>query len=264
MDKKEPFTYNANFLKEISFPLGGIGTGSIGLGGDGRLKDWEIFNKPNKGSMNRFSHFAIKAEYKDGVIDARVLNGDLLAPYSGEGVFYGFGPLRYTMAGIPHFKSIKFKGEYPFAVVEFSDPKFPGEIRMTAFNLLIPLNYKDSSIPGAFFEIEIFNKSDREIEYTTCLSLSNPFQTGTTFQNFKTENRVKLINLSSDKFKKNDPEFGDLTIATDSKEISYQEYWYRGAWFDNLNMFWNDFVQPGKLKNRFYDKIQNYSDSLIL
>ena len=53
--------YSGKFTKEISFPLGGIGTGSIGIGGDGRLVDWEIFNRPSKGSINSYSHFAIRA-----------------------------------------------------------------------------------------------------------------------------------------------------------------------------------------------------------
>ena len=41
--------YCGESLKEISFPLGGIGTGCIGLGGRGELRDWEIFNNPNLG-----------------------------------------------------------------------------------------------------------------------------------------------------------------------------------------------------------------------
>ena len=48
--------YSGKFTKEISFPLGGIGTGSIGIGGDGRLVDWEIFNRPAKGSVHGYSH----------------------------------------------------------------------------------------------------------------------------------------------------------------------------------------------------------------
>ena len=42
------FTYERSKLGQISFPLGGIGSGSIGLAGNGRLIDWEIFNRPNK------------------------------------------------------------------------------------------------------------------------------------------------------------------------------------------------------------------------
>ena len=70
--------YQGEFTKEISFPLGGIGSGSIGLAGNGRLMDWEIFNRPNKGSVNGYSHLAVKAVYSDGRVAARVLNGDLL------------------------------------------------------------------------------------------------------------------------------------------------------------------------------------------
>ena len=68
--------YVDQYTKEISFPLGGIGTGCIGLGGDGRLIDWEIFNRPSKGSVNRLSHFAIRA-IQNNKITAAVLNGDL-------------------------------------------------------------------------------------------------------------------------------------------------------------------------------------------
>ena len=44
--------YTGNKLNEISFPLGGIGSGSIGLTGNGSLVDWEIYNIPNKNSTN--------------------------------------------------------------------------------------------------------------------------------------------------------------------------------------------------------------------
>lgn len=37
-----PFVYEGDRTREISFPLGGIGTGSIGLSGAGRLIDWEM------------------------------------------------------------------------------------------------------------------------------------------------------------------------------------------------------------------------------
>ena len=77
------FLYRGAKTREISFPLGGIGSGCIGLGGNGRLIDWEIFNRPNKGSVNGFSHFAVKAEADGRVLDARVLHGDLLGPYGG-------------------------------------------------------------------------------------------------------------------------------------------------------------------------------------
>ncbi|NIM98862.1 MAG: hypothetical protein GTO24_12520, partial [candidate division Zixibacteria bacterium] len=108
-ENRKPFVYEGAKTKEISFPLGGIGSGCIGLAGNGRLIDWEIFNRPNKGSVNGLSHFAVKAESGGKVLDARVLNGDLLPPYTGEigqSAFqsFGFGPSRSYMAGVPHFR----------------------------------------------------------------------------------------------------------------------------------------------------------------
>ncbi len=78
------FRYEKEYTAEISFPLGGIGSGSIGISGTGRLIDWEILNRPNKNSVNGFSHIAVKA-IKDGrVVDARVLNGDWVGEMTGK------------------------------------------------------------------------------------------------------------------------------------------------------------------------------------
>lgn len=161
--------YTGNFTKEISFPLGGIGTGSIGLGGNGRLMDWEIFNRPSKGSINGYSHFAIKA-IKDNKPITYILNGDVQKDYVGQYkqskfTGYGFGPESQKMCGFPHFKHVEFDGEFPIAVLNFKDDKFPAEVKMTAFNPFIPCDSKNSSIPAVFFEIEVYNTTDETVKY---------------------------------------------------------------------------------------------------
>ena len=67
-------TYSGRNLDEISFPLGGIGTGSIGLGGWGQLRDWEIMNRPAKGCIFADGFFALKARTKKGSV-TKVLQG---------------------------------------------------------------------------------------------------------------------------------------------------------------------------------------------
>src|SRR6185369_746098 len=133
------FVYSHDHLNQISFPLGGLGTGSIGLAGNGRLIEWEIFNRPNKGSVNGFSHFAIKAESDGKVLDARVLHSDLNPAYMGEvhgprWAAYGWGPRREYLTGMPHFKDAEFRGEFPLAEITFNEERFPGTVRMQAFN----------------------------------------------------------------------------------------------------------------------------------
>lgn len=62
--------YTKENAQSISFPLGGIGSGCIGLAGNGTLCDWEIFNSPNKNSILGYSHFCLRAGK-----DFRILQG---------------------------------------------------------------------------------------------------------------------------------------------------------------------------------------------
>ena len=247
------FVYQGNKVNEISFPLGGIGTGCIGLAGNGRLIDWEIFNRPNKNSVNGFSHFAIKAERNGKVLDARVLNGDLHPPYIGSHHNidnFGFGPRRESMAGMPHFKDVVFRGEFPFANISFKESKFPGQVQMEAFNPFIPLNDKDSGIPAAFFQIEVTNTTDKAITYTVAGTLRNPLPPN--LNTISESNGITLMHLTSDAFKPDEIGYGELTLATDAEDVSWQKYWFRGGWFDSLEVYWNDLLTPGKFRNREY------------
>ena len=173
------FLYQGNRTHYISFPLGGIGAGGIGLAGNGHLIDWEIYNHPNKGSVNGFSHFAVRVEDGDKVLDARVLQGDLPPPYMGQlgstqfrG--HGFGPAREYLGGLPHFQDVDFRGEFPIARLEFKDGTFPGQAVLKAFSPFIPLKEDECSLPAAFFEIEMTNTQDRSLTYTVLGVLSNP------------------------------------------------------------------------------------------
>ena len=250
------FRYRGSAAGAASFPLGGIGTGCIGLAANGRLVDWEIFNRPSKGGLNGFTHFAVKAEAGGRVLDARVLVGDQPPPYSGDWRGFGFGLQREYMVGLPHFREAELEGTYPIATVRFFDERFPGRVRLTAFNPFIPLDDANSSLPAAFFEVEVENTGGEAVEYTVCLSAQNPSPPGRGFNEYREHGRVKLILLSTAGVAEDSPEYGQLVVATDASEVSYQEYWYRGSWFDSLQVFWRDFAAPGRLRNRRYPKPQ--------
>src|SRR5688500_16456726 len=55
-------SFSGRALGEIAFPLGGIGTGTVSLGGRGQLRDWEIFNRPGKGVTLPYTFFSIWAQ----------------------------------------------------------------------------------------------------------------------------------------------------------------------------------------------------------
>lgn len=248
--------YKGRALREINFPLGGIGTGSIGITGEGRLCDWEIFNRPNKGSYNGYSHICVVAE-SQGKRYVKILNGDLIKEYMGrysKRTFggYGYGPDSCTMCGFPHFKDVVFRGEFPFATLTFGDENFPGKVELTAFNPFIPHNADDSGIPAAFFSVKFTNTTETIVRYQAVFSVCNPFEKS---KNTKIRGGdiqgVKLCNAAvSDK---DAIGYGDMTIATDSEHAVLQEYWYRGIWKDAVVTFFNE-VSAGDLPPRHYEE----------
>ena len=258
--------YVGQYTKEISFPLGGIGTGSIGLGGDGRLIDWEIFNKPSKGSINGYTHFAIRAIQGDK-ITAAVLNGDIQKEFIGQYkksnfTGYGFGPSNQKMCGFPHFKNVEFNGEFPLALLDFKDDKFPANVNMTAFNPFIPLDAKNSSIPAAFFEFEVENITSENLEYQIALSVANPYKDS--INKADINNIVKTLTLLNNGAGRDEIEYGDLTLATDCDTAYTQTYWYRGGWQDSIVSFWNEFSNEKHINERIYDDQGRYDTGTLI
>jgi uncharacterized protein (DUF608 family) len=257
--------YPGSKAGQISFPLGGIGSGCIGLGGDGRLSEWEIFNRPNKGVHNGLSHIAVKAVSRGELIDARALCGELKPPYlAGEArhlCAYGYVPGNDSIAGFPNFRESEFTGEYPFATIRFRDRHFPGAVVLTAFNPLIPLNEKDSSIPGAFFEITFENPTSHPVDYTAAFAVGNPSK-----QSVNTSLRrdgLNLLRLAQREKPATDPGFGELAIATDAARVTAQDYWFRGFHFDNHRVFWKDFASVADLAPRTYAEPGNLDHAVL-
>src|SRR5438105_14270238 len=94
-----PRQFTGNNLRMIAFPLGGIGTGTISLGGRGQLRDWEIFNRPGKGKVLPYSFFSIWARPRGGAAVARVLERQLLPSYVN-----GAGLPAATVSGLPRLR----------------------------------------------------------------------------------------------------------------------------------------------------------------
>ncbi len=258
--------YEGEHLREISFPLGGIGSGCVGLDGYGRLVDWEIFNRPNKRSVNGYSHFAVKAERPGRAPECRVLHGDAQPGFMGEGYLdvlngrkggrgwrsnYGFGVQRELMGGMPHFARNRFEGAFPFARIEYEDERFPGGVSLSAFNPFIPLDAENSSLPAALFTVSIENTQPEDVDYTVALSLTNP-QTGLHRNTLFAEAGAGGIELTDDA-PQDSPLFGQLVMAAPEAEGPVgQAYWFRGSWFDDLGIFWQDFSAPGPIRRRDY------------
>lgn len=268
--KMKKFTFKGNKKREISFPLGGIGTGCIGLCGNGHLANWEITNRQNKQSSNGLSFFAIKAMHDGKLIDARVLQSDAdftrtgaEKKYDGAYTGYGYGPEIASMEGVPHFPECDFTEYFPFASLDFEYEKFPAKVNLTAFNPFLPLNDTDSGIPAAFFEFEVTNTSEETVDYSLCGVLNNFLPNSkNTMGCSETGSDAYIYMYNAEKLSREKD--GNLCIATDTKDISFQEYLYRGSWFDSLNTFWNDFCCGNMFVNREYDVYDKKDQSGVL
>lgn len=239
--------YEGKKLEKISFPLGGIGTGCIGLSGNGSLTDFEIFNRPNKGGAVGYTFFALRAELPDGSAVTKVLQGDYSGDLTG---LDGCGAPRKTMCGFPHFESVSFDGQFPIARLTFRDPDFPAEAELIAFNPFIPLDAENSSLPAAFFDLRIRSLRDG-VRYTAVLSARNPFvSTSNALLELDGLRGVRLYHAGKTPEEK---EYGDVTVALAAEGSFAQEYWYRGAgWQDPITMFWHELTQ-GSFCSRHYD-----------
>ena len=248
-------TFEGRALGEVAFPLGGIGTGTISLGGRGNLRDWEIFNRPGKGVHMPFTFFALYVE-QSGKKLVRVLEGPLEPPFTT-----GFGFRRVFVPGLPRMEKATFKGEYPFAEVELADSQVPLEITLEAFNPFIPLEPEDSGIPAFVLRYRIKNIGAAPAKVTVAGSVINPIgyngegqvdglgndKFGENVNEIKRTVALRGLAMSSRKVKPDSPAFGTMALASPWPDVTYLSHWVRGDWWDDLQIFWDDFAADGRL-----------------
>src|ERR1700682_1778666 len=71
--------YRGEALRALTLPLGGVGTGTVALAGDGGLRQWQLVNNVNHDAHVPNSFFAVRAATRvDGQRDAVVLQSDAL------------------------------------------------------------------------------------------------------------------------------------------------------------------------------------------
>ena len=143
-------SYTGPALREIAFPLGGIGTGTVSLGGRGELRDWEC--RPGN----------------DRPV-TRILERQLLPPFIADG---GLSPS--GVAGLPRLTEATFTGTYPIAQIAFHDDDLPLRVTLEAFNPFSPFDARTSGMPVAVFLWRLENMSETPVDATLVYSQLNP------------------------------------------------------------------------------------------
>ncbi len=243
----------------LAFPLGGIGTGNVSLGARGEWRDWEIFNLPAKGARLPLTFFALRCQQVGQEPAMRVLEGPVQAPHTRS---HGYHPM-HGVAGLPRFKGSTFRGQYPFAAVEFEDASLPVAVQLEAYTPLLPLNAEDSGIPCAILTYTVANRSDDPVEVSVVGSVTNPVgnlhgdkfgnqtwpEFGRQVNTFHDADGLRGLNFSNDELAEDGLHFGSVSLVTDHEDVTYRRSWMRGEWWDYLHAFMDDLLEDGRLND---------------
>ena len=134
-------------LKYVGMPVGGICSGQLYLGGDGRFWHWDIFNQ------HQFTGYEGPHYKNPPAPDFPVEQGFALR--------LGGKNIALDHSG---FSDIRFRGEYPIGHVEYRDPAVPLAVTLEAFSPFIPLNTDDSSLPATVMRFTLTNTSTAPVE----------------------------------------------------------------------------------------------------
>ncbi len=232
-------SYSGRNLDEIAFPLGGVGTGSITLGGWGQLRDWEIMNRPAKGFVSPRSFFMLKTRLAGSPPVTKVLQGPVQGGYVGAGHSATRSFYKDDLGhGLPHFTGCKFTGHFPFATVSLEDPDVPLQVTLDAFNPFVPLTDKDRCIPVAILSYTFENVSDQPVQATVYGNVTNIVgseEKEDRINRIQQEKGITGLYLTTQKPDPKSPRHGSMVLATTCPRASV---WPR--WKQNLHLleFW--------------------------
>jgi len=263
--------YDKDHLYRIALPLGGIGTGTVSLGGRGELRDWEIMNRPAKGfyttkNRNNAPFFSIYVKSQGETPTTKALMGPL---YDQE--YQHMEGRSAPNHGLPRFSEASFDTSYPFGRVNLSDPNFPVDVKIIGFNPFIPGDADNSGIPIAVLTYEVFNKTENDIEVSVCGTLRNyigqdgsktridwkgeSYPVGSNFnENEYIENdTIAGVYMYSNLVESTDPAWGTIALSTENRgTITYRTSSVPDNWGNAILNFWDDFSDDGLL-----DEIHN-------
>jgi uncharacterized protein (DUF608 family) len=241
-----PRTFTGRNLKMIAFPLGGIGTGTVSLGGRGQLRDWEIFNRPDKGNELSYAFPAIWAKVGESEPVVRVLESRLQPPYErgSSGLHSNNAP------GLPRLAEATFTGAYPFARIAFNDSQLPVEVRLEAFNPLVPLDVDASGWPMAILRYTVRNAHNAAARVGIAWSVENPVGREGRQATFRQIGGLSGLLMDNPFLGASDPfkgTFALCAVGAPEGSVSYLRGWKRGEWWNGVLTFWDDFTDDGAL-----------------
>ncbi|MHB1782541.1 MAG: GH116 family glycosyl-hydrolase [Acidimicrobiales bacterium] len=240
-------SYVGQERRRVSLPVGGIGTGTIGFGGRGQFRDWEIENQPSIGTQSLLTFLACRAAVSGADPVARLLEGDLF-----EDEFEGPLGSPVAWAGLPRFGRCRFDAAYPFGAVSLEDDDFPLRAEVEVFNPLSPADPEFSGQPLVCIRVALSNAGESEVEADILFSVeafvghaarekkgaSQPVATSRSTP-------VAGYLFSDEALDREDESWGTMAAAV-LNEGWLGSTWDRGKWDQGALALWRSFVATGR------------------
>lgn len=251
-----PRRHTGRQLARVSCPLGGIGTGGIGLGGRGNLQDWQIFNRADIGNALEYSFGCMYVKQGSAAPYSVVLERRLLPPYDLTQEGLGFA----NVPGLPRLNEATFLGSFPTARVEFEDVQCPVNVALDVFSPFQPVDADASGLPCTVLTYEVKNPSASAVEVVIAWSMSNPVTASnpaagasdSRLNEIRSAASMSGLFMSNPGLRPDDPMLGSFALAALSSANSRSEQlarWRGGSnWRVGPQHFWFDnFRQDGRL-----------------
>lgn len=258
MTNRSPFhrTYDAHHLTRIAFPLGGIGTGTVSLGGRGDLRDWEITNRPAKGFTPQgsgrgcFPSIVLSVSDEEGNRRTRLMEGPL-----EHWEYEGASGCPVPNHGLPRFRECSFDAGYPFGRINLADPNMPVRAAIEGFNPLIPADVESSSLPVAVLRITLDNTTGPDLDASVCVNIPNYIGlVGDDRRNVNTYRKsegIRGIDMRPGGVGSNDEAWGSMALTTTAREgVTYRTAWRKAGWGTSLLDYWDEFAGTGQIADR--------------
>jgi len=156
-ERGKPHVCRGDELKYIGMPVGGCFSGTVYLGGDGRLWNWDIFNQHHQGTVAHHARY-----YGEDLSEGGGAN--YVDPPSNVSPFH----IQFSCDAVPlesgHWDDITFVGQYPVGTVTYTGHGL--KIILEAFSPFIPLDIESSSYPATVMKYTVTNlgKSKRTVK----------------------------------------------------------------------------------------------------
>jgi uncharacterized protein (DUF608 family) len=244
-----PRVFTGRHLTAIAFPLGGVAAGAVSLGGRGQLRDWEIFNRADKGNAPEYAFPAIWVQSGDRKPVARVLESRIQPPYEGS---TGLGSK--NAPGLVRLASATFTGQFPLARIDFADSALPVRVSLEAFTPFIPHEPDESGLPVAILRYRVTNPGAAAASVSIAWSIENPTgrpqRADTRAAEYRAADVLAGLFMTSPDLPAADPLKGSFALTAlhpADVRITYLRGWERGRWWNSPMLFWDDFSGDGKL-----------------